>query len=375
MTLDQRGQRASADLLERAQRRPRPTIDFLAEPAPTHPRRVPVGTLAAAAVVVLGALALLLTMSGDTDDAPLTDPTVPAGVEPERFAPDGLGVALQVPSTWVEQPAGRGWQFVIRDPDDDAYIVAARVTTVDDARAGEFAKSRRAYLENSAYDFTVVSTEQLVVDGQPAVVMHSRFTLDDGIPRVGTEYDVRIGPGEFAVVFVGETLPEDQVELTGWIGSTLAVDPTTRQDLTRPVEHPTGLPAPDGIEPKVYAPARLGARLQVPSTWEEGPRVGAGYEAIRNPDGSGFVHVGRPSAPPDLGRAEVLAAAQVTVDGRPSTVRRYRTPSFTFGFAALITETIVDMGDGTFVVVRVGETGGPQDDLLDWIRSTIDLDD
>lgn len=374
MSLDQRGQRAGADLLERARRRPQPTVDSLAEPAPEHARRGLVGALAFAAVVVLAGTAFLLTL-GDTDEAPLTDEPVPVGVEPKRFAPDGLGVELQVPSTWVEHPAGRGWQFVIGDPDDDAYIVASRVTTVDDATARTFGVRRRAYLEGGDFDFTITDTDELVVDDQPAFVLRYRFTLGDGIPRAGIEYDVRIGPGEFAIVVIGEALPEDQGEIARWVGSTIAIDSTTRQDLTRPVEHPSGLPVPDGIEPKVYAPERLGARLQVPSTWEEGPPVGEGYDAIRNSTGSGFVHASRVSAAPDLGGADVLATAEVTVDGRPATVRRYRTPSFVVGFAALITETAVDMGDGTFVVVRVGETAGPQDDILDWIRSTLDLDD
>lgn len=374
MSLDQRGQRAGADLLERARRRPWPVIESLDAPGPARSRRGLVGALAFAAVVVLAGLGFVLTRDGGTDPEPLTEQPVPAGVEPKRFAPDGLGVALQVPSTWVEGPEGRGWAFAIGDPDDDAYIVASRVATVDDVSAEAFAERRRAYLVNGDFEFTVTSSDDLIVDGQLAFATHYRFTLEDGIPRVGTEYDVRIGPKQFAVVFVGEALPEDQGELTGWVGSTIAFERTTRQDLTRPVEHPSALPVPDGIEPKVYAPERLGATLQVPSTWEEGPRVGEGYDVIRNPKASGFVHVARQSAQPVLGDASVLATAEVTVDGRPATVRRYLTPSFTFGFAALITETAIDMGDGTFVVVRVGETGGPQDDLLDWIRSTIDLD-
>lgn len=133
------------------------------------------------------------------------------------------------------------------------------------------------------------------------------------------------------------------------------------------------LPVPDDVESTTtFAPDGVGASLEVPAVWEPGFPIDD-LDVMRHSDTGVFVHVGRRSTVPT--GDHVLASRDTTVAGRPAVATRFLTESFTAGIAVVITPTSIDMGDGTFVVVEVGELGGPKDELLDWIRSTIELTD
>ena len=159
---------------------------------------------------------------GDAADIALTSPleqpatplSVPEGVEATPWSPEGMGVTLQVPATWREQPVAEERYRMITVPGGGPVVSVTPIT------AGE-AASRREDIE---YEGGVVESEAATtVDGRPTEVLRY-WRPAGGYPLradLCTELLVHRDDGSVLMVLTAEHDGEDLADLLRWIRSTI----------------------------------------------------------------------------------------------------------------------------------------------------------
>ena len=187
-------------------------------------QRLPSSLLIGAAVLgVLALVALGVASASDDADAPpaISSPTSvapaplpepPEGVTAERYAPDEMGVTLQLPSTWVERDGEEGYDVVYESPDGDAFVFVDRRDITE-------GRGRVDALERLG---AVIEDERTTdLDGHDAQVL----TYEAPFPGRGiadaTELDIDLGDGTFAIVVVARIGGPD--DTTGWLAETVRV--------------------------------------------------------------------------------------------------------------------------------------------------------
>jgi hypothetical protein len=379
MKLDERAERAATDLLERASRRPIPTIEELE--ASTTVRRLQVRRLLAAAAVVAViaggvSFALRRVHPLPTVEHPAALP-VPAGVTPQLVAPEGSGVTFELPSTWEHNGANRSFDDVYADG-DESYVSVARIATVDALDGKAFADLRHDLLERYV-KATQHEVSQTTIDGHDALVS------DVDVPGfVSREYDIDLADGTWAVVFFGERPPAEHRAVFDWIASTIAVSSTPLW--SSPIDHPAQpLPVPVGVAPHVWAPDGEGVAVDLPATWTEIPNRPKGFDAgMASTSGPPtWAYASRLShALADADSRELVLERQfharivdrtdTVIDGHHVRIVRYRIPEPDEPrLAALGVEYDIDLGNNESVWLAIGTRGGSPADLIEWIRSTI----
>lgn len=373
MSIDDRAGAAATDLLERATERPVPAVDELAAST-----RRSVRPFAAAAALVLAVVGVALVAGSGDDGAP----AMPGGGRTRTWAPPGLGLSVEIPSTWLDGGPGAGFSYTASAPGGDGSIVADRFRSLEPQDASAVGTGRRTDLRAlGAIDVEIATTE---VDGRPAAVLryHVSFGNAPGTHAI-TEYDIPVGDWVL-IVAIGERDPADRSELTAWIESTIEIGEAADIRLTSPLEQPpAALPAPEGVEATPWSPEGMGVTLQVPGNWREQDVADARYRMITVPGGGPVVSVTRITTSEAASRREdieyeggvIESEASTTVDGRPATVLRYWRPAGGYPLRAdLCTELLVHRDDGSVLMVLTAEHDGEDlADLLRWIRSTIDL--
>ena len=374
MTIDERARQAATDLLERAAERTVPAVHDLEVPR----RRGARPLLAAVAAVVLAVVGIAV-FAGSDDDAP---PAMPGGGRSRTWAPAGLGLSVQIPSTWLDRGPAAGFSYTASPAGGDGSIVADRFRALDPQDASAVGTGRRTDLRAfGAIDVELATTE---VDGRPAAVLRYHLSSPDGPGTYAiTEYDVPVGDWVL-IVAIGERDPADRSELTEWVASTIEVGDPSDISLTSPLEQPTApLPVPAGVEATTWSPEDMGVSLQVPTDWREERVQDARYRLITVPGGGPVVSVTRITTSEAASRREdieyeggvIESEATTTVDGRRATVLRYWRPAGGYPLRAdLCTELLVHREDGSVLMVLTAEHDGEdRAELLRWIRSTIRL--
>jgi hypothetical protein len=383
MKLDERAQRAAVDLLERAERRPVPTVDDVVRPQRrTGPgRRGPsrrVLAVAAAVAVLAGGAAVFASRERPL---PRVDPpmaSIPAGLTPQVVVPDGAGVSFQLPSTWTRSTSNDGHNVVYVGDGGQAYVSVGRIATVEDLDTDELADLRHDVIAARVDDAEIGDASRTTIDGHDAIVRELRAD-----PDTATEYSIDLDDGTWASVVLGEYLPVEQTDVMEWIASTIEVEPAPLWSSS--IEHPASLPMPEGVTPRTWSPDGLGVSIERPDGWQETRRGASGFDfgtmSTVGPDtwvlASRVTHA--------LGNAEnrqvilerqfgveELVRIDTEVEGHPASISRYRFPHFDEPrLAALDVEYVIDMGDGTFVWLAIGTNGGTPAELIEWMRSTI----
>jgi hypothetical protein len=385
ITLDERAAAAAADLLERAHRRPLPTVDELVRPR--RRARAPLAIAAAAALVLL-AVGVGLSR-GEHERRAIPSVSVPDGVQPRTVSATRFGISVEVPDTWTAQPGGPVFGFAWRGADDDAYVGVTRVAGVRGLDIDGFADARSDLLRSYGADIT--NRDGVDVGEKDAIEL--RYSLprqsDAGHDSIVTELDIDLGDGTFAVVDVGEAAPEDQRQLRAWIASTVTA--SAPESIDPKLVHPTSIAPPPGVVPKSVTEDAIGFSIDVPDTWVGMTPPGAFTFGMRAPDGPGQVIAMRlpASAARTAAReaslrsagADITQTLDTTIDGHAATVRRYwlrtdhlASPQTTPGsssFALVITEYVIDLGGGDDAVVAFSTSGRTPADLFDWVRSTL----
>ena len=184
-------------------------------------QRLPPPVLIGAAIVGIVVLVVLgISASGEDDVVPALDdepstvatrplPDPPTGVIPERYEPDDLGLALQVPSTWVERDGEEGYDAVVEAPDGDAFVfVDRRDITEGRGRANELER----------LGATIEDERTTELDGHDAQVLRYDAPFPGRGIGTATELDVDLRDGTFAIVVVA-ALEEADVdrEVLEWL--------------------------------------------------------------------------------------------------------------------------------------------------------------
>jgi hypothetical protein len=379
MKLDERAGRAATDLLERASRRPIPTVEELERR--TIVRRLPVRRLLAAAAVVAVIMGGLAFVNRDRPLPTVEHPAglpVPVGITPQLVSPDGMGVTLELPSTWDLIPDNRGFAVGYGDADaDDGFMTVSRVATTDPMDAKAFADLRHDMLEDVTHA-DVGDASATTIDAHDAAVRSATW---QGIQFA--EYSIDLEDGTWAVVEIGGR-DRSRERLYTWIASTIAVDSTPLW--STPIDQPAAaLPIPDGITPRTWEPDGQGFAVDLPSTWTELTGRPKGFDAgMASSHGpQTWVYSSRVSHA--LGSAEgrervlerqfharIVQRTDTVIDGHHARIVRYRIPEPDEPrLAALGVEYDIDLGTGESVWLAIGTRGGTPPELIDWIRSTI----
>jgi hypothetical protein len=379
MKLDERAGRAATDLLDRASRRPIPTVEALEQSRVV--RRLPVRRVLAAAAAIAVVVGGLAFVNRDRPLPTVEHPTglpVPAGVTPQLVMFEGTGISVEVPSTWEASTATRGFQAVYVDG-KESYVAALRGATTDPMDVGDFADLRRDMLRKNV-DADIGDVSRTTIDGHDALVLE---VVASGISF--HEYAIDLEDSTWAIVSVGERMPVEHGGLEDWIASTITVDAAPLW--STPIDHPAEeLPVPDGIAPRTWKPAREGFAIDLPVTWKapEDPRPDGFDVGMQSTNGPfTFAYAARVSHA--LGAAEgrrrvldrqlharIVEQVETVVDGHATQILRYRFPVFDEPrLANLCTEYDVDLGTGESVYIALCSAGGSPTELVDWIRSTI----
>jgi len=183
-------------------------------------QRLPPPVLVGAAIVGIVALVVLgFTNAGDDDEAPVLAvptsvaprplPRPPAGVTAKRYAPDDLGLVLQVPTTWREVDGEEGYDAVVEAPDGDAFVFVDRRDIAD-------GRGRADELERLGATITDETT--MTLDGRDAQILRYDAPFPGrGLGRA-TELDVDLRDGTFALVVVAALEDADVDEsLLDWL--------------------------------------------------------------------------------------------------------------------------------------------------------------
>jgi hypothetical protein len=369
MTLDTRARAAGLDLLDRAASRPVPSL----EPTSARRRRTYVvgGAVAAGLLVVAG---LAVTRADDRVDVPTSALPTPAGVRPERIAVAALSASFELPSDWheIEPPSNALGRWA--DAHGDVFVLADRTTVTRGTSAAEYSRARRDFFEGVGA--TIHEQGETEVDGRPAHFMRFRegnLTTDD--------YVVEVGDDMLLVFDVQERAPETQTDLRSWIASTLDITPADPGSLGHPGSRLSRPQAVVGEQD--FAPAGLGAALQVPLGWRplEGAQLVGFEHGIGTQNDSGFVLVSRSLSP--AGRDEKLEelgatleeAVGATVDGHDADIIRYRYHAGGLRpDAVVMVEYRIALDADEHLTIVIGNAGGMTPEVLDWIRSTIRID-
>lgn len=386
-TLDDRARAAAEDLRRRAERRPVAAIESFGQPPSVRRHMwVPV----AAVVLVVAAVVALAVSARDADDRTdvVTSPEPPSGVEPVTWAPEELGVSLQVPQQWTEEGAVSGFAHSIRGDESDAYVLATLVFDHTERDVEAFAEARRAVLDGDL-DVSIGSVDPAMVDGRDAVVWDWQLQAPaGGVSVLLTEYIIDVGDKAYLLVDIGAPADTPHAALRRWIGSTLRV---TEPHIDLPTtEHPDPTEAPAGIAPVTWSPEDLGVSIDVPRSWTEGVAFEHGLSHAISSGGQGAAgatpYVLAERMPRAFGSPTSRAAArerdgsqaeaktETTVDGQPATITRYRFP-VDEATAAIQVEYVIDLGDETFAVLTFGYPPAAPTATTDWIRSTIGIND
>jgi hypothetical protein len=380
MKLDEHAAPARDELLARAAARGIPTVDELVgRGRPHRPAARPILAVAAAVAIVVASTVVLVDGDGGPPhvEQPASPLPVPDGVVPRDVEPPGMGVDVEVPTTWEWNGVTRGFDVAYVDSTAGTYLSVSRIPTMDDLDQAAFADLRRDLLvANVGADVGEIS--RTTVDGHDAVVIDAHWA---GIDY--TEYGIDLGDRTWAIVALGEQAPVEHGDVLAWVASTIAVDASPLW--STPIDHPaTPLPIPDGIAARQWAPEGLGLAVDLPITWADSS-AGSEYEFARSstsgPDT--FAFGGRfdvDEADPDhLGGAlerqlgaDVEESIDTELDGHPVTIHRFRVPAaHEPRLAALDVAYFVDLGDGEGAWLAIGTDGGTPADLIEWIRSTI----
>jgi hypothetical protein len=391
MKLDDRARTATDDLLERARRRPVPTLDQLVARRSARRRGLLVVAAAAAIAVVIGVG--LLVSSRDHATPPADEPAVvpvPAGVEPQRIELPALGVSMQVPSTWSRVEPITGFAYAWRADDRDAYVTATRVATVPDTDLDSFVRARDAFV--GSVGVACAGAARSTIDGHDAETTQCSAQRSTSIAEDidFTETRIDLGDDTYAVVVAGEVQPDDRSELRSWITSTISVGSVDAIDDT-PTAPVHELAPPDGVSVQTVERPDLGFSVQVPSTWSAKTPPPAPLQLAMRSTGPGNLDARRVVA--SLGSAAereaslraagaaITATADTSIDGHDVHIIRWRMASNRLFeantrpggdvLAIVNTEYDIDLGNGDYVLIDIGNTGGATRDLIDWIRSTI----
>ena len=189
-------------------------------------QRLPSPVLVGAAIVgIVAVVVLVITRDGDdgvpaaltspTTAAPSPAPSPPSGVRAERFAPEGLGVTMQVPSTWSAGEGEEGYDAVAESPDGSAFVLV-------DRRSITGARDRVGQVERLGA--SVESERTVDVDGFDAQVL----VYESPFPGRGighaTEVDVDLADGTYAIVVVAAVDGSDvDPDVLAWIVETVRV--------------------------------------------------------------------------------------------------------------------------------------------------------
>lgn len=176
----------------------------------------------AVGILVFGALGV--ASLGDDDSpptigppasvAPRPLPSPPGGVRPRTVGPDGLGVTLQVPSTWETADGEEGYEVIVESPDGDALVLLDR-REIDDAHA------RVDSLESLGA--LVASEQTTTLDGYGAQRLRYELPLPGRGIVVAEEVDVDLADGTYAIAVVGQVEGGDADEVLAWIVQTIRV--------------------------------------------------------------------------------------------------------------------------------------------------------
>ena len=158
--------------------------------------------------------------ASETDLGPLEQPAapLPAPVPATAWEPSGLGVRVQVPSTWSDMATvPSGFARAIQPPGGGPTVMVSRVSS---AKAAE----READLRGIGAE--IESTAPLTVDGHPASAIRYWFART-GYPlrvNIEVEYVIELGDGTSTIVNTAELDGgDDNRELLRWIRSTIEV--------------------------------------------------------------------------------------------------------------------------------------------------------
>lgn len=156
---------------------------------------------------------------------------------------------------------------------------------------------------------------------------------------------------------------------------------------TAPAAEP--VPVPAGVDPVPYAPAGLGVSMLVPSTWT--PSASTVFDhGLTSPDGDAYVGTQRLVGMSHVDVSTVVAdrAANlkqivpdaiieqpdgVQIDGHAAIVQHQTLPKgAAIAYPVVVTQYVIDLGDGTYALVVVGEKQ-PEDQqtLRAWLGSTL----
>lgn len=371
MSIDDRAKAAANDLLERAAARP---VHELTATPPRSNRPL----LAIAAGIVLVVLGAVFVVVRNDEVAP----AMPGGGATRTWSPEGLGLSVQLPASWIDRGPGAGFSFTAMPPSGDGSIVADRFRALEPVDALAYGTGRRSGLRGlGAIGIELATTE---LDGRPAAVLRYHLQDPDAAATYAvTEYDVPVGDWVL-IVAIGEREPADRSEITEWIESTIEVGDPADIALTSPLEHPAEpLTPPDGVESVPWSPEGMGVSLQVPTDWREQRVPDVRYRMITVPGGGPVVSVTEITEAEAASRREDIeheggvheSEATTVVDGRRAEVLRYWRPAGGFPLRAdLCTELLVHRDDGSVLMVLTAEHDGEDKaELLRWIRSTIRL--
>jgi hypothetical protein len=391
MKLDERAATASEDLLERSRRRPVPSLEEL-QRSTGRDRRV-AAVLAVAAVVAIVVAGVVLR-STHGDDRPPVEPAVavPEGVTPMAVSAARDGVRLELPDDWTAVTPDRIYDFEWQSPDGDAFVGVSRVAVVRGADSDAVAAGRIGFLGSLGAD--AVELERGSIEGHADVRLQWSLAQQDGVPEdlVVTEHAVDLGDDTYALVFVGERPPEDRTALRDWIGSTITV--SAPDPVAGALDAPAPAGPPEGVTPATVTADDVGVALQVPETWRPmDPLPGAYQFGMKDPAGPGQVlavrlagAVGRPDARIATLRdddAVIEDRVDIAIDGHDTTILRYRIPVDRIAapvtapgshvFVLVITEYVIDLGNGDVAVVDISTSGRTPSEIVDWVRSTISV--
>lgn len=373
MTIDERARAAATDLLERAAHRPVPELDDLSA-APRRSSR----PLLAAAAVVLAVVGFAVFVTSDDD----VTPAMPGGGESRTWAPEGLGLTLQIPASWNDGGPGAGFSYTASAAGGDGSIVADRFRALEPQDVSAVGTGRRTDLRALGAIWVELATTE--VDGHLAALLRYHLQSPDAAGTYAiTEYAVPVGDWVL-IVAVGEREPADRFEITEWIASTIEIGDEMDISLTSPLEQPREpLPVPEGVDAVPWSPEGIGVTMQVPADWRDQSVPDGRYRLITVPGGGPVVSVTSITTSEAASRLQdveyeggvVESSATTTVDGRRAEVLRYWRPAGGYPLRAdLCTELLVHRDDGSVLMVLTAEHDGEDKaELLRWIRSTIDL--
>lgn len=184
-------------------------------------QRLPPPVLIGAAVLGIVAFVVLGITAASDDDAvpslattpssvaPRPVPEPPAGVTAERYQPDDLGLALHVPSTWLERDGEEGYDAVVEAPDGDAFVLVDR---------RDITEGRGRVDELERLGATIVDERTTDVDGRDAQVLRYEAPFPGRGIGTATELDVDLADGTFAIVVVASLDDADvDSDLLDWL--------------------------------------------------------------------------------------------------------------------------------------------------------------